>query len=105
MKENLIEDRLVRGCRLHGFVQVKSEPLGAGWPDRMVLGFPEQIAFVELKRPGDTDARRRQRAIHDMLRDLGFNVEVAYTPEMIEQFLTSFNSRCQREARAKGVKR
>ncbi len=97
MKENLIEDRLVRGCRRYGFVQAKAEPLGAGWPDRIVFGFPEQTAFIELKRPGDPEARRRQRAIHAMLRGLGFRVEVAHTPELVERFLTIFNTRCQRQ--------
>ena len=90
MKESVVESRLQRRCRDLGIYCIKGEPLGKGWPDRIILGAPARIAFIELKRPGVLDARRRQRLIHAMLRSLGFTVRVLHTPELVDEFMDEF---------------
>jgi hypothetical protein len=95
MKETAVEAKFVRGCRLFDFIQMKAEVLGRGWPDRIIFGAGAQVAFVELKRPGDPEARRRQRAIHAPLIELGFRVEILSTPDFVEMFFRSFTSQCK----------
>lgn len=46
-----------------------------GFPDRMVLGRPAKILFMEFKQPGEK-ARPLQKYVHTLLRSLGFRVEV-----------------------------
>lgn len=46
-----------------------------GWPDMLVVWEPGGILFVEFKRPGEKP-RRIQQHVHNVLRSLGFEVQV-----------------------------
>lgn len=77
MREVDIEKRLrekvnaLDGARCAKFVS----PGWAGVPDRIILLRGGVVWFVELKQPGKV-ARPLQRAAHELLRSLGFNVVV-----------------------------
>lgn len=62
-----------------GFQTIKLTTLGArgasGWPDRLVLVPGGGAMFVELKAPGK-EATDLQKARHEVLRKLGFVVQV-----------------------------
>lgn len=60
-----------------------------GLPDRMCLMPHAKIAFVELKSTG-IKPRKIQLHVHDMLRKLGFRVEVLDTKEQVINFVNDF---------------
>lgn len=46
-----------------------------GWPDRLILWEGGNFLFIEFKRPGEAP-RKLQLYIHQLLRDIGFEVQV-----------------------------
>lgn len=47
-----------------------------GWPDRIFF-IPNRPLLIEFKRPGEKDnTSPRQEYIHDILRELGYDVQV-----------------------------
>jgi hypothetical protein len=59
----------------HGWRTPVSGPIGAGFPDRILVHPRRQlVVFVELKRDGQHPTRE-QRAVHDVLRRSGLRVE------------------------------
>jgi hypothetical protein len=97
VKEDTVERRLQRRCARAPFTVlcVKGEPLGTGWPDRILLAYSGRIAFVELKRPGGL-RRRRQEIIGAMLRALGFECDVLDSLEAVDRFMDDFVSKARR---------
>ena len=92
MNEKHIERKLIDGARERGGLALKfTSPGMVGMPDRMVI-FPEGIlAFVELKAPGQKP-RKIQMERHRMLREFGFKVFVADTPERVMEVLDEIHS-------------
>jgi len=46
-----------------------------GWPDRLIMWEGGNFLFIEFKRPGE-EPRKLQLYIHQLLRDIGFEVQV-----------------------------
>ncbi|WP_301396304.1 VRR-NUC domain-containing protein [uncultured Alistipes sp.] len=89
MKESSIEKYLVRRVTEAGGLAIKlPATFKAGLPDRLVLLPGGRAAFVELKAPG-AKPRPLQERVHEILRGLGFRVEVADTYESIRTFIKS----------------
>jgi hypothetical protein len=59
-----------------------------GWPDRMLLAPNGQMAWVELKRPGENPTKFQEH-IHEMLRSMNFRVHVV---ENYSQFMAALVS-------------
>ena len=95
MRELNVEQYLQRRCKRSSYtiLCVKGEPLGNGWPDRVLLAYPKQIAFVELKRPQGFRARR-QMFVRAMLKTLGFPCEFLDTKESVDKFMDWFEYKC-----------
>ncbi len=76
MREKIIEHKLaVRAKKMGGIAPKFISPGLGGMPDRIVLFPLGKMAFVEVKAPG-MKPRPLQKARHEMLRVLGFNVYV-----------------------------
>ena len=76
MREKAIEQRLVKLVRQSGGLCPKLVSPGmAGMPDRILLMPGGQMAFVEVKAPGEKPRMLQERR-HAQLRDLGFRVFV-----------------------------
>lgn len=58
-----------------------------GWPDRLLVLPGGHHQFVELKRPSGGRLSPAQRVVHEMLRRLGHPVEVAWSPEQVDQVI------------------
>jgi hypothetical protein len=101
VKEDTVERRLQRRCARAPFTVlcVKGEPLGTGWPDRILFAYSGRVAFAELKRPGGP-RRRRQEIIGALLRALGFNCEFLDSLEAVDVFMDDFLSEARRSPRA-----
>ena len=74
MLEKEIERHLREGVKNLGGYGLKMVCPGfTGMPDRMILLKGGEMAFVELKRPGQKE-RQRQKFVQSRLRKLGFRV-------------------------------
>jgi hypothetical protein len=91
VKEETVERRLQRRCARAPFTVlcVKGEPLGKGWPDRILLAYPGRVAFAELKRPRGP-RRPRQQIIAALLRSLGFQCDFLDSLRAVDQFMDDF---------------
>ena len=72
--ERSLEARLVRGCRTRGAEAIRTESIGRGWPDRLIIARGHYL-WVELKRNGGK-VSAEQRKIHAKLRAAGAQVIV-----------------------------
>lgn len=76
MREKTIERKLVLAVKIAGGIAPKfTSPGFDGMPDRIILLPGAQVAFVEVKSPGE-EPRPLQLARHRLLRNLGFKVYV-----------------------------
>lgn len=75
MRERVVENWLRRSVRGRGGLAVKLVPSVAGLPDRLVLLPGGRVVFVETKAPDGT-VKIHQYVIHEMLRSMGFRVDV-----------------------------
>ena len=88
MTEKKIEQALVSAVKAQGGVCWKfTSPGTAGVPDRIILMPKGQIAFVEVKAPGE-EPRKLQLSRHRLLRRLGFKVYVLDALEDIEKIIS-----------------
>lgn len=87
--EKDIERLLIKKIRANGGMCIKliSDYIN-GLPDRMCLLPGGRIVFVELKSTGQKP-RKIQLYMHNMLRKLGFRVEVIDTLAGVENFMTT----------------
>ena len=87
MRENVIEQKLIKAVKISGGIAPKLVCPGFdGMPDRMVLLPGGHIGFVEVKSPGK-ESRPLQAARHRLLRSLGFKVYVLDDVTQIETIL------------------
>jgi len=87
MLEKQIEQALVRRVKsLDGMAEKFTSPNRRSVPDRLVTLPGGRIVFIECKRPGGkvTEAQARD---HQRRRDLGCEVWVIDSIEMIEKFI------------------
>jgi hypothetical protein len=88
MREKEVEKKLVKAVRSNGGICWKfTSPGTAGVPDRIILMPKGQIAFVEVKAPGEKP-RPLQLSRHRLLRRLGFKVFVLDALENIEKIIS-----------------
>ena len=88
MREKEVEKKLVKAVRSNGGICWKfTSPGTAGVPDRIILMPKGQIAFVEVKAPGEK-LRPLQLSRHRLLRRLGFKVFVLDALENIEKIIS-----------------
>lgn len=87
MKESTIEKKLVYGVRNFGWRALKFiSPGNDGVPDRIVLGPPGHVIFVELKTDVGKLTRLQEIQI-GRLRKLGMDVRVLYGAKGVDEFL------------------
>lgn len=85
--EKSVERKLVELTKLSGGLCIKLLTYQfTGLPDRMCLFPGSIIIFVELKTTGEKP-RKIQLAVHRMLRNLGFRVEVIDTIKGVEDLI------------------
>lgn len=90
--EKDVEKRLVQGVEKRGGMCIKMLCyLFSGLPDREVLlpGWP--AVFVELKSTGKKP-RKIQKAVHERMRKIGFEVLVIDTFEQVDEFLQRYDA-------------
>ena len=88
MRESFIEEKLTKAVKQNGGLCWKfTSPGAAGVPDRVILMPKGQIAFVEVKAPGEKP-RPLQLSRHRLLRRLGFKVYVLDALEDIEKIIS-----------------
>lgn len=87
MRENKIEKYLREEVEALRGECIKFPPLFfRGFPDRIILMGGGVIVFVETKAPSGRPTLV-QRKVHDLLRRLGFRVEVISTLEEVDEFI------------------
>ena len=87
MRESFIEEKLTKAVKQKGRVCWKfTSPGIAGVPDSIVLMPKGNIAFVEVKAPGEKP-RPLQLSRHRLLRRLGFQVYVLDALEDIDKII------------------
>lgn len=85
--EKVVERALVTKVQEHGGLCIKLLcDQYAGLPDRMCLLPGARIVFVEVKTTG-MKPRKLQLRVHDILRKLGFRVEVIDTIDGVNRFI------------------
>ena len=87
MRERTVEQKLARAVRQSGGLALKFiSPGFNGVPDRLLLFMGSQVAFCEVKAPGQ---KPRPLQVHRMeqLRALGFRVYVVDSEEGIREML------------------
>ena len=92
MREKTIESKLIKAVRSMGGLAPKFVSPGLdGVPDRLVLLPGGNIAFIEVKAPGETmrplQVRRKRQ-----LESLGFSVYCIDSPEQIGGILSEIQS-------------
>lgn len=92
MREKAIESKLVKAVKSMGGLAPKFVSPGLdGAPDRLVLLPGGNMAFIEVKAPGDTmrplQVRRKRQ-----LESLGFSVYCIDSPEQIGGILSEIQS-------------
>ena len=92
MRESFIEEKLTKAVKQNGGVCWKfTSPGTAGVLDRIVLMPKGNIAFVEVKAPGEKP-RKLQLSRHKLLRQLGFQVYVLDALEQIGGIIDEIKS-------------
>lgn len=92
MNEKLIEKKLREGVKKLGGIAIKiATPYHRGMPDREILMPGGHNCYVELKSTGKKPTKLQVNAI-EMLRSLGFRVEVIDDQEGLKQFLNSLKN-------------
>jgi len=87
MNEKLIEKKLRERVKKLGGIAVKFVPIFfVGFPDRIVLMPGGKISFAEIKTTGKKPSPV-QKIVIDLLRKLGFWVEVIDTQELLDEYL------------------
>jgi hypothetical protein len=87
VKETKVETALTDGVEDRGGVCWKLAPISrVGIPDRLVLLPGGVIIFVETKAPLGV-LKSWQARVHELLRRLGFQVEVLWNLEAVSAFL------------------
>lgn len=87
MNEKLIEKKLRERVKKSGGVALKfSSPYHRGIPDRIVLMPGGKVSFAEIKTTGKKPTPLQVKAI-EMLRGLGFKVEVIDDQTGLDKFL------------------
>lgn len=85
--EKYIERKLVTEVKKLGWLPIKFKSVNfSGLPDRILLKFPRQIVFVELKSTGKPPTRLQLLRIWT-LKLMGFPVFVVDSLETLENFL------------------
>ena len=88
MTEKSVECRLVKRVeKLGGKAYKFVSPGSIGVPDRMVCLPGGRVIFVETKRPKDGKLSKIQNYRIKELQDLGCQVEVINTTQMVEEFI------------------
>lgn len=92
MLESKLENDYRKYVESLGLLYLKFSILGmAGFPDRIILGANKLIFFIEWKRPGKTDGKRKGEKLqayrHKVLRKFGFNVYVLDNLEQAKEIL------------------
>lgn len=92
MRESAIERYFVSRVQISGgrVIKLNSASMN-GLPDRMVLMPEGRIYFAELKAPGKKP-RPLQKAVHSMLKNMGFNVFVIDTKEKVGEFINAIQT-------------
>ena len=94
--EKSVERKLVELTKLSGGLCIKLLTYQfTGLPDRMCLFPGGIIVFVELKTTGEKP-RKIQLAVHRMLRNLGFRVEVIDTIKGVEDLIKEIENERKR---------
>lgn len=92
MNEKLIEKKLRDGVKKLGGIAIKiASPYHRGLPDREVLMPGGYNCYVELKSTGMKPTKLQIQAI-EMLRGLGFRVEVIDDQAGLDKFLNSLKN-------------
>ena len=86
MREETVEDRLVRLVKRHGGEVRKLVWLGRRHAPARLVMWPSRHDLIELKAPGKK-ARSGQTREHARLRSAGFNVEVLDTVEKVDNYI------------------
>lgn len=86
MLENRVERRVVfRTKKLGGIALKMVSPSMDSLPDRLVLIEGFAARFIETKRP-KKNATKKQKIVHQMLRNLGYQVDVLNTIEEVNDY-------------------
>ena len=89
MNEKLIEKKLREGVKKLGGIAIKvATPYHRGMPDREILMPGGRNCYVELKSTGKKPTKLQVNAI-EMLRGMGFRVEVIDDQKGLDDFLKS----------------
>lgn len=87
MREKLIEKKLREAVKNMGGLAIKFFSSSyTGLPDRIIFLKGGVTAFAEIKTTGKS-ASPRQKLVHEVLRDLGFKVEVIDDQLSLDNFL------------------
>lgn len=87
MNEKLIERKLRENVRKLGGIALKLvSPNHRGVPDRLVLMPGGKVSFAEIKTTGKKPTPLQVKSI-EMLRELGFEVEVIDSQDGLDKFL------------------
>lgn len=85
--EKLIERKLVEAVKSKNGLCIKMlSDYFTGLPDRLCLFPSKKVVFVELKTTGKKP-RKIQLHVHNILKSMGFRVEVIDTIEGINDFI------------------
>lgn len=100
MRESEAEQRACNKLKKSGWKIVKCIQMSEnGWPDRQLLKKPARIVFVEFKRPSyindkgkvvpreEVDPDGLQAYRHKQLREMGFEVIVAWGEEEVKHLI------------------
>lgn len=85
--EKALERWAVRQAKQRGHFVVKLALLqGGGWPD-LTLFRDGRVAFLELKKDEKSKFQPLQQYYLELLTKMGFQAKVAWSNEMVEEFL------------------
>lgn len=74
--EKIDEDKFVTYVEEDGYLCLKMNVGGRrGWPDRLIMLSKGKMFFIEFKRVGEKP-RKLQYRIHDILRVMGYDVQI-----------------------------
>lgn len=85
-----LRDRQVAGGILKG------DGVKAGFPD-LIFVWRGGIAFIEVKRPKNSTLSVEQRAVHEILRNMGWAVGIAKSADDAHAFLKDCGAPCKGE--------
>ena len=100
MREAIVERKVSEKLRKSGWKVIKAIQLSEnGWPDRFLFRYPARLVFVEWKRDAYTDDKGKfhkreevdpeglQAFRHKQLREMGFEVIVAWSEKEVQHLL------------------